>query len=80
MTTDPRETEILVEEAAGAFRPRDPQGALRPHPAWCDLDAAGRLAAFEVARELRALEAALDPAGLSTTARAVLSRIRAQSD
>ena len=33
--------------------------------------------AFEVTRKLRAMEAALDPEGLSTTARAVLARIRA---
>ena len=32
--------------------------------------------AFELAAELRAMEAALDPEGLSTTARAVLARIR----
>jgi hypothetical protein len=31
--------------------------------------------AFEVARRLRAMEAALDAEGLSTTARAVLGRI-----
>ena len=37
----------------------------------------GRREAFEVATELRVLEAALDPEGLSTTARAVLARIRA---
>lgn len=68
--------DLLVEQAAGAFRPRDPHGAVRAHPAWHDLDPAGRRDAFDLASRLRPLEAALDPEGLSTTARAVLSRIR----
>jgi hypothetical protein len=72
-----REREALVEQAASAYRPRDPlTGRARPHPAWLDLDDAGRLEAFDVATELRAMEAALDPDGLSTTARAVMARIR----
>ncbi len=71
--------ESLIEQAAGAFRARDPRdGRARPHPAWLDLDGAGREAAFEAAVEMRALEAALDPNGLSTTARAVLARIRSR--
>jgi hypothetical protein len=69
------ERERLIEEAAGAWRPRGAQGA-RPHPAWADLDAAGRREAYELARATRRLEAALDAEGLSTTARAVLARIR----
>lgn len=69
------ERERLIEEAASAWRPRGPD-ALRPHPAWADLDAAGRLEAYELACVLRRLEAALDAAGLSSTARAVLARIR----
>ncbi|MBX3187974.1 MAG: hypothetical protein KF819_13205 [Labilithrix sp.] len=70
------EEEILVEQVAGAHRPpvRD---ELRYHPAWHDLDDAGRLRAFELARALRKAEAALDPEGLSTTAHAVLARIHA---
>jgi hypothetical protein len=69
--------ESLIERAAAAFRPRDPRdGRARPHPAWLDLDAAGREEAFAVAERLRALEAAIDPDGLSTTARAVLARLR----
>jgi len=65
----------LIEEVAGAYRPpvRD---ELRYHPSWHDLDEAGRRRAFELASGLRRIEAALDPAGLSTTARAVLARIR----
>ena len=66
--------ELLIEQVASAYRavPRD---ELRYHPHWHDLDAAGRERAFALARALRALEAALDPDGLSTTARAVLARI-----
>jgi hypothetical protein len=75
--TTPAEREALVEAVAGAWRPRDPLGGLRAHPAWHDLDGAGREEAFELARRTRALEAALDPEGLSTTGRAVLARIRA---
>ena len=70
------EQELLIEAAAGAYRPRDAHGAIRPHKAWLDLDAAGRTEAFEVTQSLRALEAALDPEGLSSTGRAVLDRIR----
>ena len=73
---DPRSREILVEEAAGAWRPRRPGGGIGSHPAWHDLDAAGREQAFQAARSARQLEAALDPEGLSSTSRAVLARIR----
>jgi hypothetical protein len=75
--TTPAEREALVEAVAGAWRPRDPQGEIRAHPAWHDLDASGREDAFDLAGRLRALEAALDPEGLSTTGRAVLARFRA---
>ena len=64
----------LILQVAGADRPRATD-ELRYHPAWHDLDAAGRARAYELARSLRRLEAALDPEGLSTTARAVLRRI-----
>jgi hypothetical protein len=74
--TTPAEREALVESVAGAFRSRDPLGGIRSHPAWHDLDAPGREEAFELAGRLRALEAALDPEGLSTTGRAVMARIR----
>jgi hypothetical protein len=66
--------ELLIEEVAGAYRPT-PRDELRYHPAWHDLGPAGRERAFARARALRELEAALDPDGLSTTARAVLARI-----
>lgn len=71
----PDDEELLVEQVAGAWRPAGGD-ELHYHKAWHDLDAAGRARAFELARALRPLEAALDPAGLSTTARAVLAKIR----
>jgi len=66
--------ELLIEQVASAYRPV-PRDELRYHPRWHDLGAAGRERAFARATALRALEAALDPDGLSTTARAVLARI-----
>lgn len=74
MTTRTREE--LVEKVAGAYRPRDVDGAILAHPAWHDLDERGRLEAYDVALTMRLMEAALDPHGLSTTAKAVLSMIR----
>lgn len=71
-----RDRELLIERAASAWRARRPGGGVGSHPAWHDLDAAGREEAFEVARVSRRLEAALDREGLSSTARAVLARIR----
>lgn len=64
----------LIEEVAGAFRPARASGD-STLPAWHDLDEAGRRQAFELALSLRTLEAAVDPDGLSTTARAVLGKI-----
>jgi hypothetical protein len=72
----PRERDELIEQAASAWRPRTRDGGARAHPAWHDLDGAGREAAFEVAREQRRMEAAMDPEGLSTTGRRVLQTIR----
>jgi hypothetical protein len=66
---------ILIEAATTAWRPRSLSGELRPHPAWSDLDSAGRLEAYEATRALRRLEAARDPEGLSGTVRAVLARL-----
>ena len=66
----------LIEQVAGAWRERRETGVIVSHPAWHDLDASGRLEAYELACLQRKLEAALDPEGLSTTAYAVLARIR----
>ena len=68
------EEDLLVEQVAGAHRPA-PGAELQYHKAWHDLDGAARTRAFDLATALRPLEAALDPDGLSTTARAVLARI-----
>ncbi len=70
----PEEEALLVEQVASAHRPAS-RTDLRYHRAWHDLDPAGRRRAFELARALRKVEAALDPDGLSTSARAVLARI-----
>jgi hypothetical protein len=75
--TAEEEEELLVEQVAGAHRtPPRTFGDLVYHPAWHDLGPAARERAFERALALRVAEAALDPEGLSTTARAVLGRIR----
>ncbi|WP_394841328.1 hypothetical protein LZC95_30185 [Pendulispora brunnea] len=70
------EIELLIEAVTAAHRARDRDGAVQFHPAWYDLDEPERHEAFQRTCELRALEAHLDPAGLSTTAKAILARIR----
>lgn len=72
---EPRDEETLIEEVAGAFRPSDPRH-LAALPAWHDLSPAGREEAFARSQVLRAMEAALDPEGYSSTVRAVLRRIQ----
>ncbi len=72
MTNDDKE--LLIEQVAGAWRP-DAGDELQYHKAWHDLDGDGRDAAFDRARTLRRMEAAVDRDGLSTTARAVLAKI-----
>jgi DNA-directed RNA polymerase specialized sigma24 family protein len=74
-----RATETLIEAATTAWRPRSPSGEICAHPAWVELDVAGCLAANEAARPRR-LEAAPDPDGLSTPARAVLTRLALHDD
>ncbi len=78
MTND-RDRQALIEEAAGAYRPRR-AGGVGSHPAWHDLDAGGRKAVFETTGFNRVVEAALDPDGLSGTAHAVLRRLRPTPD
>jgi hypothetical protein len=69
--------EALVEATVSAYRDLDPEGRVRAHPAWHDLDAEGRRAAFDATAAARRLEALVDSAGLSSTARAVLARVAA---
>ena len=52
-------------------------GSVRFHPAFFDLDAAGREELFAAAMRQRQLDAVAAPDGLSATARAVMARIRA---
>ncbi|MDP1827295.1 MAG: hypothetical protein Q8L48_28735 [Archangium sp.] len=71
-----RDEELLLEQVTGAHRERHVDGTIRAHPAWHDLDDAGREEAFEATLALRKLEAALDENGFSSTVRALLSRIK----
>ncbi|MEN0063438.1 MAG: hypothetical protein AAGA48_14905 [Myxococcota bacterium] len=71
--------EALIEQVVNAFRARDADGRIRSAPAFHDLDEVDRKLAFEATEQQRALEASLDPQGLSTTARALLERVRATS-
>ena len=71
------ERELLIEAVCSAHRDTDLDGNLAASPAWHDLDSTGREEAARVAAELRAMEAALDPRGLSSTGHAVLARILA---
>lgn len=66
----------LVEAVTTAHRDRDADRRVTPSAAWMDLDEDGRRAAFDATAAQRRLEAALDPESLSTTARAVLARLR----
>jgi hypothetical protein len=65
----------LIERVVSAWRPRNTDGELRPSSAWHDLDADARIAANEATTQMRRLEAALDPEGMTTTAHAVLAAI-----
>jgi hypothetical protein len=76
MKTSPQDRELLIAQATTAHRTRDAEGNVQLHPAWLDLDAEGRALAHARTLELRALEAAAHD-GLTSTARAVLARIRA---
>ncbi len=70
-----RDEELLLEQVISAHRRRRADGSIASSPAWHDLDQGGRRAAFDATLTQRQLEAALDPEGLSSTARAVLGRI-----
>ena len=69
------EEEVQLEAATTAFRQRDVSGRIQPSPAWWDLSPEERERLFERQMEARLVEAAVDPDGLSSTARAVLGRI-----
>ena len=72
---DPRQHEMLIEEATTAWRPRTPDGTILDHPAWADLDPESRQAVFDETVVVRRLERGMDTVGHSSTVRAVLSRL-----
>ena len=76
MTDRLSERHALIEAAVTAFRERDAEGRCVAAPAWWDLSPDDRDALFDLQLAARQLERATDQAGLSTTARAVLARIR----
>ncbi len=76
MTDEQRGRQLLIEQMVSAHRPVSPDGVRRAASAWHDLDEAGRREAYDATWAMRQLEAALDPDGLTSTARAVLLAIR----
>lgn len=68
--------DLLIEQAASAFRERNAWGRIVPAPAWWDLPPEARESVFQLQIESRIVERALQPDGRSTTVRAVLERLR----
>ena len=68
----------LLEQVTSAHRERTVDGRIKPHPAWHDLDEAGRALAFEETLTLRKLERALDSQAQSTTVKALLAQLRSK--
>jgi hypothetical protein len=73
----PTERDLLIEAAMTAWRPRTPDGRILGHPAWHDLAGEDRERLHHETLRSRIVEQAIDPRGVSSTARAVLARIRA---
>ena len=69
-----RERDGLVERVVSAARRRAPDGRILPPPEFFDLSPAGREQAYFEQILARALEAAWDERGLSTTGRLVVER------
>lgn len=67
--------DALIEAAVTAHRDRDREGRLVPPAAWWDLSPEDAAELFRRQLVTRVLERAADPAGRSTTVRAVLGRI-----
>jgi hypothetical protein len=74
MTDDPKD--LLIEQAASAYRERSPQGRILPSPSWWDLTAADREVAFAHQLESRLIESSIRLDRRSSTVRAVLDRLR----
>ena len=68
--------ELLIEQAASAFRERNASGRIQPSPAWWDLAPADREALFKVQLESQIIESALHPRGFSSTVLSAFSRIQ----
>ncbi|MFT5732411.1 MAG: hypothetical protein ACJA2W_001606 [Planctomycetota bacterium] len=66
----------LIQAVTSAHRERDRSGIVLEHPGWHDLGPSERRRAFEATLLARRLESAVHPDGLSSTAEAVLRRIR----
>jgi len=73
--TGRRALDPLIEAAVPAYRERDAEGRLVPSPAWWDLSVEAREELFSRQLLSRVLEGAVDPAGRTATARAVLARL-----
>ena len=71
---DERDREEAIAAATSAWRPTSTH-ELPVHPAWYDLDPEGRAEAHAITRTLRAMEAALDARGWSSTVHTVLNRL-----
>jgi hypothetical protein len=67
--------DAMVEAVLTPYRSRDPEGRPVPPPAWWDLSPDALEEVHRKAVTIRRLEQALDPRGLSGTARAVMARI-----
>jgi hypothetical protein len=69
---------LLLEQVVSAHRERTVDGVIKSHPAWHDLDAAGRVAAYDETLRQRAVERAADAGGESSIVKAVLARLRSR--
>ena len=67
--------DLLIEQAASAFRERNVWGRILPSPAWWDLSPEDREMASQRQLESRAIESAVRHDNRSSTVRAVLARI-----
>lgn len=69
--------ELLIELVASPWREIGLDGQVASAPAWHDLSDEERVVAYDRAVVDRAIEAALDPDGLSLSSRRVLALLRA---
>lgn len=67
--------DILLEQAASAYRERDLSGRILPSPAWWDLSPESRDILCQNQLQSRLLESIIDPQGYSSTVHAVMNRL-----